>query len=312
MRRAAGRPGPRVVPLGSLDAELDVAAELFSGSEDAALAFLEGLVVEPPELPPPDPFSEPYHRWTWSLYSAISGRPSYSLGNEASPFDFEEALTRPFPWSTGSPTIIGEDLEARAHVLRLLGGGLGLHPPARLVEYGPGWGNLTTDLVTTGYEVTAVEVDPRFCSLLTARSAALVKVRSEPPAPGEVGALVVVNEDMLSFRPDRRVDAAVFYECFHHCADHFAMLEGLHDVVRPGGPVVFAGEPVHPMPYPWGPRLDGLSVWSMRRYGWLKLGFDPAYFRQALSRTGWVMERHRLRRSAPKAEIVVARPSAAS
>lgn len=313
VRRLAGRPGPRVVPLGSLDAELAAAAELFSQSEDAALAHLEGLVVEPPEVPPPDPFSEPYRRWTWSLYSAISGRPSYSLGNEASPFDFESALARPFPWSTGSPTIVGEDLEARAHVLRLLGhGGSSLLPPASLVEYGPGWGNLTTDLVATGYDVTAVEVDPGFCSLLAARSAAVMKAKKGSSAPGGGGALVVVNEDMLSFRPDRPVDAAVFYECFHHCADHVAMLEGLHDVVRPGGPVLFAGEPVHPMPYPWGPRLDGLSVWSMRRYGWLELGFEPAYFREALSRNGWTMERHRLRQAAPKAEIIVARPSAVS
>jgi len=307
VRRAAGRPGPRVVRLDSLDAELAVAAELFSRSEDAARRHLDGMVLEPPAAPPPDPFSEQYRRWTWALYSLISGRVSYELGNEASPFDLQAAQERPFPWSTGSPTVIGEDIEARAQVLRCLGAaGLGLIPPAHLVEYGPGWGNLTADLVMTGYRVTAVEVDPNFCALLTSR-AETAPLREASGAGG--GRLLrIVNEGMLTFRPDAPVDAAVFYECFHHCADHVAMLEGLHDVVRPGGPVIFAGEPIGDMPYPWGPRLDGLSLWSMRTYGWLELGFRSRYFTEALSRTGWTAERRSLRPGAPKAEIVVARP----
>jgi SAM-dependent methyltransferase len=293
VRLAARRPGPRPVPLERLDAELAVAAELFAGSEDRAREFLDGLALEPPPGPPDDPFSEEYREWTWSLYREIAGRPAYVLENEESPIDVSGALRRPFPYATGSPAVVGEDLEARGSVLRCLGGPAGVMPPARIVEYGPGWGNLTLDLVATGYEVTAVELDPRFCDLIARRY----------PAGGR---LEVVRADMLSFRPESPFDAAVFFESFHHCADHMALLDRLRSVVQPEGRVLFAGEPVQEMPYPWGPRLDGLSVWSMRTYGWLELGFTPAYFRNALARTGWRGRRYRLARRHPKSDVVVA------
>jgi SAM-dependent methyltransferase len=146
------------------------------------------------------------------------------------------------------------------------------------VEFGPGWGNLTIDLAVMGHVVTAVEVEPQFCALIEQRC---------PPS----GAVRTVCADMLDFEADEPFDAAVFFESFHHCADHRRMLERLHDIVRPDGVVVFGAEPVAEMAYPWGPRLDGLSLWSTRTYGWLELGFDPAYFRAALQRGGWEAER---------------------
>jgi SAM-dependent methyltransferase len=294
VRAAAGRPGPRQIALDRLDSELAVAAELFGSSEDKARAFLDGLSLVPPPDRPEDPFSPAYREWTWTLYRDISGRPGYTLTNESSPIDVAAAVERPFPFATGSPAVVGEDLEARGSVLRCLGGAAGVVPPARVVEYGPGWGNLTMDLVATGYDVTAVELDPRFCELLRART-----------VPG--GHLDVVPTDMLSFHPGEPFEAAVFFESFHHCADHLALLDQLHAVVGAGGCVLFAGEPLQDMPYPWGPRLDGLSLWSMRTYGWLELGFTPAYFRHALARTGWGAERHRAPRGRPKSDVVVAR-----
>ncbi len=112
---------------------------------------------------------------------------------------------------------------------------------------------------------------------------------------------------MLGFTPERRFDAAVFFESFHHCSDHLAMLRRLHDIVRPGGAVLFAAEPVQPLDYPWG-RGSTLSVWSSRTHGWLELGFDIRYFDQALVRTGWRGERRRLGRGLGEADVIVARP----
>jgi ubiquinone/menaquinone biosynthesis C-methylase UbiE len=111
---------------------------------------------------------------------------------------------------------------------------------------------------------------------------------------------------MLEFSADEPFDAAIFYEAFHHCADHLAMLERLHALVQPGGRVLFAAEPVAPMPYPWGPRLDGYSLWSTRTYGWLELGFDEEYFALALARTGWAATRRRDPASSPLADVIVA------
>jgi len=295
IRTWTGRPGVRAVPLDRLDHELEQAGALFRTSEDDARRFLASIELEVPGDVPADPFSDAYRAWTWELYHAVSGRSTYTVDNEASPFEVAEALRRPYPYQTGSATVVGEDLAARGHVLQRLGsGGIGAEPPARIVEFGPGWGNLTMDLVQTGFEVTAVEVDERFCELLVAR------------ADGR-GHLEVCREDMATFDPPRPFDVALFFESFHHCADHLALLGHLRRIVVPGGAVVFAGEPVQEMPYPWGPRTDGLSLWSMRTYGWLELGFTTQYFTQALARTGWTGRWYRRRREAPSAAICVAR-----
>jgi SAM-dependent methyltransferase len=294
-RTLLGRPGPRSIPLGTLDAELAEAARLFSVSEDEARKFLNNLRVALPADGPPDPFSAAYREWTWDLYRRISGRAAYATDNEASPFDFALALVRPFPFASRSATVVGEDLAARGHLLRCIGNASadGLAPPARLVEFGPGWGNLTNDLTSTGFHVTAVEVDDQFCALL----------RERCPVPAN---LSVEKADMLAFAATEPYDAAIFFESFHHCADHLAMLRQLHHIVRPGGSVFFASEPIQALGYPWGPRLDGLSVWSSRTYGWLELGFDAQYFTAALARTGWRATRRRVGVAESAADVFVA------
>jgi|HubBroStandDraft_1064217.scaffolds.fasta_scaffold16703_2 SAM-dependent methyltransferase len=296
-RRALGRPATRTVQLEALDGELEEASRLFETSEDEARRFLRGFSLAPPKDRPTDPFSAAYRDWVFALYRSVSSRSEYTTDNEHSPFDEQEALVRPYPHSTGSPTVLGEELMARGFIVKALG----LAPPARLVEFGCGWGNLTLDLARLGFDVTAVEIEPRFCRLIEARG-------------HEVAGLRVVESGMLDFTAAEPFDAALFYEAFHHCADHLAMLERLHQLVRPGGRVVFAAEPVAPMAYPWGPRLDGYSLWSTRTYGWLELGFDEDYFALALHRAGWTGTRLRDIASSPLADVIVAtaRPAAGS
>ena len=271
LRRRDG--GSRLVPLEERDAVLELAAACFARGEDAGRELLANVRTPAPACPR-DPFSAEYRAWVFELYARISGRSSYTVAHESSPFDVDAALRRPFPYATGSSVVVGDDLMARGSILRALG----LAAPARVVELGPGWGNLTADLAATGHEVTAVDVDEGFCRLVAER------------VPGAR----VVHADMLSFAASHRgrpYDAAVFFESFHHCADHIALLELLHGVVRRDGVVVFGAEPVDVLAYPWGPRLDGLSLWSSRRYGWLELGFDERYFASVLRRKEWTMRR---------------------
>ena len=294
----AGRPGPREVSFAALDDELTRAGAQMGTSPERAQALLAEIVVALPVAPPPDPFSDAYREWTWDVYRRISGRATYDTAHEASPFDLERALTRPFPFESGSLSLVGRDLVARGHLLEVLGQALAGAPNGtgvrrRIVEFGAGWGNLTADLIATGVDVTVVELDPKFCSLIGARCT----------GPGE---LTVHQGDMLAFTAAEPFDAAVFFESFHHCADHLALLRRLHDVVRPGGVVLFAAEPVQRLDYPWGPRLDGLSVWSSRTYGWLELGFDARYFDAALERTGWSGRRVMLGDRPAETDVIVA------
>jgi SAM-dependent methyltransferase len=295
VRTVLGRPGPRPVTLGELDAVLAQATALMGPAPDEARALLNGIVLALPTDPPEDPFSDDYREWTWDLYRSISGRAGYDTEHEASPFDLAAALQRPFPYQTGSLALVGRDLVARGHLLDCLADAT---PPRaegrRVVEFGPGWGNLTRDLVATGLDVTAVELDEKFCQLIAHRC----------DGPGRA---TVVQGDMLGFVAEEPFDAALFFESFHHCADHLAMLGHLHDIVRPGGAVLFASEPVQTLDYPWGPRLDGLSVWSSRTYGWLELGFDRSYFDHALARTGWSGKTFRLGAGPGETDVIVAR-----
>ena len=95
----------------------------------------------------------------------------------------------------------------------------------------------------------------------------------------------------------QRFDAIIFYEAFHHSLDFQSLLRHLLDRLNPGGRLILCGEPIVPdtfpgIPYPWGPRMDALSVFCMRRFGWMELGFTHSFFMEAAQRAGWTATFH--------------------
>ncbi|HET9730850.1 MAG TPA: methyltransferase domain-containing protein [Acidimicrobiia bacterium] len=275
---------------GELDEHLDHAAKLAGESTDLLRQYLASFALAPPRMPNHDPFSEEYRRAQWDLYRRIARRDAYAVDHEFSDVDVEAARISPYPYNSGSPDQVSAQLGAYSFLVRALQ----LKPGARVVELGAGWGNLTLQFAMLGIDTTAVDVNPRFTQLLTERAA------GNPH-------LHVVVADMLEFEPQGRYDAAIFFESFHHASDHLVMLDRLRSIVDANGVVAFAAEPIGPMPYPWGLRLDGLSLWSMRQYGWLELGFTRRYFTQALRRTGWHSERIASAAMGPLADVVLAR-----
>ena len=213
------------------------------------------------------------------------------VANETSPFDLNHAKLRPFPHQTGSPAVVGEQLIAQGFLLKALSF---LPPKARLLEFGPGWGNTTLHFLQLGYSVKAVEIDEKFVELVRHRGAAFADQ------------LDVVQGDMLSFTTADSFDAAIFFECFHHCADHVQLIRQVKQMLRPGGVLVLASEPIGKYPYPWGVRLDGQSLWAMRRYGWLELGFETSYLFGVLEKEGFRVERRREPSLGTIADVVLA------
>lgn len=224
---------------------------------------------------PSDPFSAAYRAAQLDLYARISGHRQYRAEqHEQTPFDLASAQQSPFPYSTHSSATVGEQLARQGLLLRQLP----LGPQARVVEFGSGWGNLTLELAKMKLNVTAVDVYPKFAELISARARQLgLEIQN-------------VTCDMLDYEADEPFDAAIFFESFHHCSDHLRMLKNLTGIVRPEGIIAFGSEPIMSMPYPWGQRLDGMSVWSTRKFGWLENGFTPKYFAKALHRAGWQAE----------------------
>lgn len=265
-------PRPVVRNQSELDEAIRCADEAGAVSDDALRQVLASFRYEYQRALPADPFSEAYRLAQFEIYRHISGREHYDAArDEAMPIQVDDVLRHPFPYGTQSTHTIGEQLIMQGFVLRALG----LKPGASVLEFGPGWGNTTLHLAQAGFKVTAVDVFADYLELIQRRAA-------------QIGAHVeTIQRDMLEYRDERSFDAVLFFECFHHCADHLRMLRQLHDLVADDGVVVFGAEPIGPMTMPWGIRTDGMSVWSIRKFGWFELGFEPDYFGAALKRTGW-------------------------
>lgn len=266
-----------VADLVALDRKLAECDAALRVSDDALRRVFGTFRMGVPAGAPEDPFGAEYRAFQMGVYERVAGKP-YTLANEAVGFSVAEMVRRPFPYSTGSLATTGNQLTAIGFLLRQME----LAPGARVLEFGPGWGNTTLALALLGMRVTAVDIEANFCALLRGRAA-------------QSGvALEVVQGDFFWAETVREpFDAVLFFECFHHCDDHLRLLRALHGAVRPGGSVYFACEPVEAgFAVPWGVRMDGESLWAIRNFGWLELGFEEGYFRAALARAGWAATRH--------------------
>lgn len=258
-----------ITSLERLDAKI---AECDAADSDAALREIFATFRMEPPLVGVDPFSGEYLSGQMALYKTIAEK-NYQITNEETKFDIDAAARRPFPYGTNSAEVVGTQLLAIGSLLRRLDVPAG----ARILEFGPGWGNTTLAMAMAGYEVTAVDIEPRFCELIRRRA-----------AQNNVSIQVVNSDFMWAENVKEPYDAVVFFECFHHCADHMRLLKALRTAVKPKGRVYFGAEPItDEFPAPWGLRLDGESLWAIRKHGWLELGFTEKYFEQAMYAAGW-------------------------
>lgn len=218
--------------------------------------------------PSGDPTSEPYHEAVLANWSDVTGRDLYDATVDES-FEIDQSyyLARPFPYSSNDPEQVAQYLGTVAELLRRLGSA----PPARVVEFGSGWGHFALAAAATGYSVTAVDINPPTVSLLRRRARALGV------------SIDVVESDFLAFVPPADTDAIVFFEAFHHCARPFDLLDRCVAALRQGGRLLFAADAIYDHFWaPWGIRLDGSAAIMMAQEGWLELGFERAFFEAQL------------------------------
>ena len=265
-----------------LSSELDAADAASKRSHAEYAALLDQIVLDPRAVIgdfPSDPTTPAYRDAQLSLYQAITGR-SYEVASEETPFDTARMMRYPFPYTSQDPVVVGNYLMTYGNLIKTLS--LPMH--ARILEIGSGYGPLTYHLASMGHSVTCVDMSENLLSYIRARTHDL---------PGHVETIV---SDMNSLDVQGSYDVILFFESFHHCADHLGLLRKLPDLLEPGGAVVFAGEPIVPentpaVPYPWGLRVDGLSLWFASRLGWLELGFEDTYLHNLLEKLGWSVVR---------------------
>jgi 2-polyprenyl-3-methyl-5-hydroxy-6-metoxy-1,4-benzoquinol methylase len=221
-----------------------------------------------------DPFSAEYKTTVLQLYHDLRGsdrayepEQDEKSGMTSLPPNLWSDVS---PWSFKDPGLVSEFMYSWGQIMRALA--LPVNSGATILEYGSGAGQLLLSLARMGLHTSAVDIDAASLELLRAQAAAMrLEIRTERAAFGEG-----FNEETF--------DRIIFFEAFHHALDFGTLLRRL----RQREPVV--GEYMPAVPYPWGPRLDGLSVFCIRRYGWMELGFTESFLMEAFNRYGWLIE----------------------
>jgi 2-polyprenyl-3-methyl-5-hydroxy-6-metoxy-1,4-benzoquinol methylase len=225
---------------------------------------------------PDDPYSEAYRERVFELFQLVRGE-AYDPSNERTTFDLEASVAAPFPYGTQSADTVGNQLMAIGHLIKTMA----LPPGSQLLELGCGWGNVSLALAQMGHHVTAIDIDPSMVELVRERARRL-----------GVSVEVHIGDFASASELGRQFDAVLFVASFHHAHDHLALLRSIDRVVSDEGKLVFAAEPISDaLPAPWCLRLDGESLWQIRRRGWLELGFQERYFLETLELFGWKAER---------------------
>lgn len=228
------------------------------------------------DIPDIDPTSRHYFDFQMDLWKLVSGRRLYSAEycEANNNLDHVKGICDFFPFVTKSNQEISNYFIAVASILK----NIERPAPASILEFGVGWGHTARFLSNCGYRVVAVDIEKRFLSLL--------------PDYSLIGSVPIVPM-CTSFNDfshvDESFDCVIFFECFHHCIDHIELLNRLHGLLKPKGQIIFCAESFYDdwFDFPWGVRLDGHSVWAIRNFGWMELGFRKAYILDVLTKLGF-------------------------
>jgi len=273
---------------------------------EAALASLQGTVpnaeeyarlctlsIEHPlatQMAAMDPFSADYRAKAMRLYLDLRGRADDGYQPEVHELTGDTGLPADIwrnssPWSFRSSQMAAEFLVCWGHIMRLLE--LPNDSSASILEYGSGSGQLLLLLARMGLDVHAVDIDQPSLDLVAAQANAMgLEVKREKAVFGE------------GFE-GKRFDRIIFFEAFHHAWDFEKLLKRLSDRLAPGGLLIMCGEPVvsdptESIPFPWGPRLDALSIFCMRHFGWMELGFREDFLFDVFNLHGWLITDHQI------------------
>ncbi len=307
LRLAAARAAPSPAAISEAAYEAMLAALRGAAPDAEEYQRLSAIVVDVPgvgALRGLDPFGAAYRDAVMALYLELRGRGGCyeperdELGEDRGGAD-EDLFAGVVPWSFRDTGLVAEFLLCWGQIFRLLD--LPAGGAASVLEYGPGSGQILLALARLGIRSCGVDIN--------AGSLALVRRQAEA-----MGLDVAIEAGGFGEGfGEERFDRILFFESLHHAPDLVALLRRLRGRLKPGGRLILCGEPVvdhvtGSIPYAWGPRLDGLSLFCIRRYGWMELGYTRDFLFEAMRRTGWQVTAHPYP-GCPRAHAFVAVPA---
>jgi 2-polyprenyl-3-methyl-5-hydroxy-6-metoxy-1,4-benzoquinol methylase len=224
-----------------------------------------------------DPFSEAYVAEQIKLHEEISGRTYDVHQHEETVFDVERHIAATNPYDHPDPRALAIHVQRLSRALRYA-------KPRRgevLLDMGCGWG-LSSELAAyLGLTVIGVDVNPSFVRLVNERAKRLGHA---------ISAVASTFEDFNAVQP---FDIALVYECLHHSVRPWVVICRLAEDLQIGGRLVLAGEPVNDIWWKhWGLRLDALSVYCVRNFGWFESGWSIRFIEEVLYRSGLIPKSH--------------------
>lgn len=219
-----------------------------------------------------DPFSEEYVNEQLALYREMSGRELDQVKNEMTAFDLALHAKAANPYNHPDPIALAEQISRLIKVFRKSGAVKGSH----LLDMGCGWGLSSEVAAYLGYQVTAVDINPDFVALVNAR------------AERFAWPIHAVVSEFDTYRPASRVDLVLFYECLHHAVRPWTLIQTMADSLVPRtGKLLLAGEPINDYWWTnWGIRLDPISIYCIRKFGWFESGWSQVFLEQCFQRAG--------------------------
>lgn len=210
-----------------------------------------------------NPFSGDYLESQINLYKEVSGRDLDQKSFEACnvPLNIESAN----PYNSGDTTFISKHTRAVLSCVLLAN----LPPHPKILDFGAGWG-LSSEML--GYSgamlVHAVDINGEFLELVKSRSS------------NRGYKLKTTEAEFTDFETDDKFDLVFFYESLHHGIEVWKVLNNAKKYLNASGKLIFAGEPINDFWPNWGLRLDALSVYCIRKFGWFENGWSLKFLSQ--------------------------------
>lgn len=228
-----------------------------------------------------DPFSATYLAEVLNLYEQLTQN-AYSAANElTSTKQAASTFEAGYPWVSANLEVCAQELGKTVQALNAFHA-CGL-TGKKFIEFGAGWGNLAIPLAKAGQEVAVIDIDEGFLDRIR-RIAARENVKVD-----------TFNGDFLEVARslEQEFDAVIFQSSFHHCLQFNELLKIVRDdVLSEAGSIFFFSEPIYDeLPFPWGLRFDGESLWAILCNHWLELGFEQNFFFHLLLNNGFLLSK---------------------
>lgn len=262
------------VQVSDLDWYVSECDRLGGPQSQAAFSFLSDFYLDLSDISVKglDPFSAEYYAVQMGVYKKISGREIDQHVGEQYAFNVDERVRAANPYNSRHTSHFATHSRAISAALSIAN----LPYAPSLLDLGSGWGLSSEIMAYLGANVTAVDINPHFVDLVNKRA-----VKSGLPIAARLSSFDDYSDDKL-------YDAAVFYECMHHSLKVWETLAHIGKFVKPGGKIIFAGEPITDYFWKdWGVRTDCLSVYCIRKWGWFESGWSAGFLLQAFRRAGF-------------------------